>query len=188
MPWEQLAILVIIGLISFVNWLMQKSAEHKAARRTQERIDRGEQAPEANDFGEPDEAERAYEAEEQRRRFMEALGMPVADAEPTPQARAQRDVVSEGPVTRGPARNFLHKLSGDLEQRLVPAETVQPPPIMAPTSRPTTAARRKRAARKVAAPLAPGAPLEFLRDREGLRKAILSQEVLGRCKGLSFDL
>ncbi len=190
MPWEQLAILIIIGLISFVNWVMQKSAEHKEARRLQERIDRGESAPEVepdDDFG--GESERAYQAEEQRRRFMEALGLPVDEAVGRPQQTARREEAEqEGPV-RAPARSFLHKLSGDLERRLAPApieREVVPPPIVAP--RLVSSARRHREVKKTAAPLAPGGQLEFLSEPGGLRKAVLAQEVLGRCKGLSFDL
>ncbi len=188
MPWEQLAILVIIGLISFVNWVMQKSAEHKEARRLQERIDRGELEASAEDDDYGGEAERAYEAEEQRRRFMEALGLPSDDPEPRPQPTQREPVVEAAPSVHGRARNFLHKLSGDLERRLIPEEVapVVPPPIV---SRPAPVSnRRHRSAKTVAAPLAPGGQLEFLSEPGGLRKAVLAQEVLGRCKGLSFDL
>ncbi len=189
MPWEQLAILIIIALISFVNWVMQKSADHKEARRVQERIDRGEAAPEADDDDFGAEVERAYEAEEQRRRFMEALGLPSDDPEPVSRPVQRAQTTREAPVVRSPARNFLHKLSGDIEQRLAPAPTEPesaPPPIVIPRS--PSSSRRHRAVTQAPAPLAPGGQLDFLSEPGGLQKAVLAQEVLGRCKGLSFDL
>jgi hypothetical protein len=188
MPWEQIAILVIIALISFVNWVMQKSATHKEARRVQDRINRGELAPAAEEEGFGGEAERAYEAEENRRRFMEALGLPADSPEPAPNQTRLEPVAGDGEIRRGPVRDFLHKVSSDLEARLAPPEppAVVPPPLVVPRVAPSS--RRKVVVKEVAAPTDPGGQLEFLREPGGLQKAVLAQEVLGRCKGLSFGL
>ncbi|MGC1480736.1 MAG: hypothetical protein WA771_09550 [Chthoniobacterales bacterium] len=182
---EQLVILVIIGLISLVNWLLERSAKHKEARRLEQRADGFDDESAATDV-----AERSGpHPDEQRRRFMEALGLPVDD--PEPEMVAQREVQpppipeAREKVKRGPARNFLHKLSGDLEKRLVPEREVDVVAEQAITLKPVT--RRQRTARKVVSPTAPGGQLDFIRERDGLRKAILAREILGPCKGLSFD-
>ncbi len=175
---EQFIILVIIGLISLVKWVLEKSAEHKAARRTEEPIDGVEE--------DHRDARPETDAEEQRRRFMEALGLPVDDPEPEIQIR--REAAPPPIPEREPVRNFLHKVSDDLERRLVPERETEPvePIKLVPTR--FAASRRHRPVKAVAAPTDPGGSLDFLKAPGGLRRAILAREVLGPCKGLEFDL
>jgi hypothetical protein len=93
---EQLVILLVIGAISLINWLLQKSAEHKKRQRLERKPD-GPDAPGAGSPASPWSADDPQtdvhgksprdghseksvpEPEEQMRRFMEALGLPVPD-------------------------------------------------------------------------------------------------------------
>ena len=76
---EQLVILLLIALISFINWLVKKSAERREARKREKAADQGVEslprpsAPPALPEAEP---------EISMRRLREALGLP-RDVEPT---------------------------------------------------------------------------------------------------------
>ncbi len=109
---EQVILLVVIGLISLVNWMIQSSAEARKKRQMQERIDRGETEPEqpmAARRSEPIEQEPEGDPAENMRRLMEALGLPLEDAPPQP---AQRQQTTPPPLP---------------EQ---PRETMQPPSLV----------------------------------------------------------
>lgn len=187
LPMEQFVILIIIGLISLVNWVMQRSAAHKEAKQAERRADGFEDEPQRQEEAAAVEAGEAGDFDGQRRRFMEALGLPVDDPEPEIEIRRE---AAPPPVPeqfeRKPDRNFLHKVSDDLERRLVPERGGEPPVVLAPVR--GGSARRQRAAKPVAAPTDPGGPVDFLKDPGGLRRAVLAREVLGPCKGLDFEL
>lgn len=192
---EQFVYLLIFAVIGLINWLIQKSQEKREAARQAKAPERPPsplQAPrpvtnpvdELGDVG---------------RKFREALGLPDEAETPKPVARRVEappalppepppplviDVpgdFEEGP--RKPVILFERKLreyEADLERRLVET-TPPPPPVVVPPPRPRPAPAA------VASPAASPRPLdELLRSREGLRRAILVQEVLGTPKGLVF--
>lgn len=179
---EQFIILLIIGLISLVKWILEKSAEHKAARRIEQQIE-GQESFEAT-AEDQREIRPQGDPEEQRRRFMEALGLPTDD--PEPEIEISRESVPPPIPERQPARNFLHKVSDDLERRLVSEPEAPEPIVLAPVR--STSSRRRRPVKEVVARTAVGGPVDFLNAPGGLRRAVLAREVLGPCKGLSFDL
>lgn len=88
---EQLVILIIIGVISLINWLLQKSAEHKSKRPTKSReasgplahtLDREEDfSPEPVVAWEEESPVPKPKAESQAelRRFFEAMGIPMEE-------------------------------------------------------------------------------------------------------------
>jgi len=151
---EQLVILVIIGLISLVNWLMQRSAELREKRKL-ERKSLG--IPEGNPFqGQPpaEEPERLDpDPAANMRRLMEALGLPVEIEQPLPTTRRSEDMPP--PL---------------------------PPPPAAPRSKP--AFRAHRAVQIPAAPAPASALSLALKQRGSLRQAIILREILGPPKGL----
>lgn len=83
---EQLVILVIIGLISLVNWMLQKSAEKREAAKTT-RTERREERREGrrNIYTQPPPG--SPPPRDPFKELMEALGLP-ADAQPPPRMPA----------------------------------------------------------------------------------------------------
>ncbi|MFZ4776181.1 MAG: hypothetical protein ACOYM3_12490 [Terrimicrobiaceae bacterium] len=168
---EQLVIIVIIGLISLVNWLMQRSAQIREERK-QERERLG--IPE----GDPFHGEEAAEVAEHRtesspaagdpsanmRKLLEALGLPVEEAAQPPQAITPRPVAPE--ITPPPALPRL------------PAYRSFTPPKPRPEN--------PNAQAFVMPPPAVTSPLVLaLRSHEGVRQAIVLREILGPPKALS---
>ncbi len=81
---EQLVILVIIGLISLVNWLMQKSAEKReAAKALREAAEEAGEVPRRMVRPQPPPSVRRAPERDPMRELMEALGLPP-DALPPP--------------------------------------------------------------------------------------------------------
>ncbi len=184
---EQLVILVIIALISFVNWLMQKSAEHKARRQAEARAAGG--TSESAERNEPafDEAEAEAEAAEKARKFMEALGLPPEAMPPPPMRRAAPPPLPEVTTVSPPRpepRGFLHKIDDDLERRLMP----DPPKVVHALVSPRSVRPKRPATSRQPLQLEPvtHSMLDFLRTGNGLRNAVLAREILGPPKG--FDL
>jgi hypothetical protein len=99
---EQLVLLVIIGLISLINWLMQRSAQMREKRKL-ERGDLDGRVEPAAEIPEP--AGSAEEnPDEGMRRLMEALGIPPAEEpppEPPPLPRV-REAAPQVPVFAAP--------------------------------------------------------------------------------------
>lgn len=83
---EQLVILVIIGLISLVNWLLQKSAEKREAAKARREAAEGGGAPRRMVRAQPPPSARRAPERDPMRELMEALGLP-ADAMPPPVPR-----------------------------------------------------------------------------------------------------
>jgi hypothetical protein len=156
---EQVVIIVIIGLISLVNWLMKRSAEIREQRR-EERARLG--IPEGDPFH-PSEPKSDQPAPPppgpnvEMRRLMEALGIPMEEAEvlvPT--------VREEPPV-------------------LPPLPAFQPPPA----PRKSTAENPNKQAFAIPR-AAPETPLSIaLRSRDGVRQAIVLREILGPPKAFT---
>lgn len=184
---EQLVILIIIGVISLINWLLQKSAEHKSKRPTKSREASGPLAhtlEREEDFSpepvvaweeEPAVARPKAESQAELRRFFEAMGIPLEEE------------VAPAPVVRP---SFVEPPA--LPQPPVPV--VAEPPVRAFVP----PARRERVSAKYAE-LAKG----FARAEEaheaassgdfrgllshpsGLRQAMILREILGPPKALA---
>jgi hypothetical protein len=182
---EQLVIVIIIGAVSLIKWLMEKSAEARAAREIAERI--GDPTPDEPNVAPPRPAPpmqaprpSAYpisDFETAARRLREALGLPEESELPRPVERR-----AEPPVAprKEPVILFERplpdlRMAPPIERAFEPLP--EPPPYVEPQPAP-----RKSTADKTA-----GAGLdELLRSRDGLRKAILMSEILGTPKGLVF--
>ncbi len=184
---EQLVLLVIIGLISLVNWLMQKAAEKREAAG-QKRVERREAKREARrnvyTQGVPapsPDARRTPTGRDPFKELMDALGLPSDEAPPPP-------VV---------AREDFH------EEEFASMEEPAPPPV---PSQPAAPKKPRWQAPSVRRPDAKTAQLasafasigekpatayrgtslqEFLSGRDAQRKAIVLAEILGTPRGLA---
>ncbi|MEI6279751.1 MAG: hypothetical protein WCQ16_10285 [Verrucomicrobiae bacterium] len=150
---EQLVILVIIGLISLVNWLIQRSSEIREQRK-HEREQQG--IPEGNPFLPSDEKNAVpprKDPSEEMRKLMEALGVPVEE----PPLHSQ----IEAPPQLPPAPAF------------VPLPSRQKPPAAkktVPGARPLMPPQHTASSRAFS---------DVLRSRGGVRQAIVLREILG---------
>ncbi len=159
---EQLVILVIIGLISLVNWLMQRSAEMKEKRRLEKAAQQGEPP-------EPLVPEPSYETQEERpdeamRKLMEALGLPVEEAPPPLPRPAPPTPAEPPPIVVRP--NFSHKRLAEPPQEVFVHEVSQ---VTQPRRGPATVAVAK-----------PSRFRTLLSTNEGIRDALVLSEVLGK--------
>jgi hypothetical protein len=163
---EQLVILVIIGLISLVNWLMQRSAKMKEKRRLERAAQQGEPP-------EPLVPEPSFETQEERpdeamRKLMEALGLPVEEVPPPiPQSAPPplvQPVFEEPPPAATPA--FTHNRLSE-----------QPSPVFVYEVPQATQPRRGPAIVEVAKP---SRFRTLLSTPEGIRDAFVLSEVLGK--------
>jgi hypothetical protein len=152
---EQVVIIVIIGLISLVNWVVKRSAEIREERKL-ERQRLG--IPEGDPFhSAPHQAESpapltrpALAPSAEMRRLMEALGLPSEEEEAPP-----------GPVVR--------------EAPLPPLPAYRPPAASKPRAEKPAAG-----VASISPTAAPVSPLaSALRSRDGIRQAIVLREILG---------
>ena len=183
---EQLVILIIIGLISLVNWVMQKSAEKREAAKLK-RVERGEVKRESrrNIYTQPAPAAPPVARRQTAERdpfkdLMDALGLPADEAPPRP-------VVAE------PA--FIE------EEEFSSLEEPAPPPVPKPAvkiprwqspavpkfdDKTAQLAYAFAAAGDKAATSYRGTNLsDLLGDRDAQRKAIVLGEILGTPRGLT---
>jgi hypothetical protein len=172
---EQFIFLLVIIVISLIKWLMEKSAEQRAKRQTTERMDRPDRAAPAPPIRAPRPiAQPLPDFDSAARRLREALGLP--DESELPPAR--RPVAPPPPLPTFKVEEVKVVPRIDLEHRIVP-----PPAAV------ERAAQSFRQHSKepilVSAPARSGIA-ELLASRDGLRKAILAQEILGTPKGLVF--
>ena len=179
---DQLVLLLIIGAIGLINWVLQKSAEHREKKKAEalHRDGPGEPVFQAPETSGPNE---------QARRFLEALGLPDDALPPLPTAAPSLPPSLPPPPVRGTIptqppirRNFLHKVQPDLERRLFDSESFESPPEPSPKSRRSL---------PVAAPLttadapAGGSKIRsLLVNSEALRRAMIVREVLGPPRAL----
>jgi len=157
---EQLVILLVIGIISLVNWLMQRSTEIRERRKAE---DGRFGIPGENPFQPADEkpattTEPVKDPAREMRKLMEALGLPLEDEEP--------------PVRRElPPAPELPPLPAYLPKAPAPKPVVQiPAAAFAPHTPP--------AARTALA--------QALRSRDGVRQAIILREILGPPKAFTL--
>jgi hypothetical protein len=185
---EQLVILLLIALISIINWVIQKSKEAREKRKLQKRADAtGEPVAKQESTPEPTGTETAM------RRLREALGLPEDAPPPAIPKRVE-------PAEVAPKRVERKRLWPPAPAPLPAPDQVIPPPLPHPERRPVVVQappvrrweqhRRFEFSHKGAKPLLPEAPKESLRVREllqsqgGLRDAVVLSEILGAPKSL----
>ncbi|MEX1010151.1 MAG: hypothetical protein WEB31_06020 [Chthoniobacterales bacterium] len=182
---EQLVILVIIGLISLANWVMQKSAEKREAAKLK-RVERGEVKRETrrNIYTQPapaapPEARRQTAERDPFKDLMDALGLPADEAPP-------------GTVVAEPA--FIG------EEEFASLEEPAPPPVPKPAVKiprwqsPAVPKFDDKTAKLAYAFAAAGDKAvtsyrgtklsDLLGDRDAQRKAVVLGEILGTPRGL----
>jgi hypothetical protein len=180
---EQLVIVLVIAVVSLVKWLMEKSAEQRSRRETEERIDELErQHPRQSPPAPPIRAPRPVapspmpDMEEAARRLRKALGLPEESELPRPQHRAP----APPPPLPRPVETFLERAEpavAQIEEKLIPPVS---PPRRAPKP-----AKPKKSASAAEAPVSARSQLDhLLRSRDGLRQIVLAREILGPPKGL----
>jgi len=192
---EQVILLLVIGLISLVNWMIQKSAEARKKRQQQERIDRGEESVQPTASRRYDQRAEEPETEgdpaENMRRLMEALGLPLEDAPPQPVQRPQaappplpaqpREMVQPPPLVRT-VREM--EAAGEMPVHR------QPTPVV-PAQRAKLHDWQRKAAKSLEASAAaeanhavkPSRVRQMLQQPGSLRDAVILTEILGRPKG-----
>lgn len=185
---EQLVILLLIALISIINWIIQKSKERREKRKLEKRADAtGE--PVAKQAPAPD----ATGTETAMRRLREALGLPEEAPPPVIPQRAE------------PKRLEAERIEPKRGERHVPVpapspDRLAPPPLPQPERRPILVHappvprwqehRRFGSLHKIAKPPLSEVPKQSPRIREllqsqgGLRDAVVLSEILGPPKSL----
>jgi len=157
---DQAVILVIIALISLVNWLMKRSAELREKKKLERQADGTlETSPyreQPDDIDEPPLSRPIVDPAAEMRKLMEALGLPMEEVAPP--------VVTERP----PA--------------LPKPEPVVPRFTRRPSARPDLSPARKSAA--VVVTRQPGPLATALSNPQTLRQAIVLRTILGPAKGL----
>ncbi len=194
---EQVILILVIGLISLVNWMIQKSAEARKKRQMQERIDRGEAEPSqptsARRYDRVDEEpETEGDPAENMRRLMEALGLPLEDAPPQP---VQRPQTTPPPLPSQPREMMqpppLVRTVREMEERgEMPVHRQPTPTVATPAQRPKLHDWQRKAAKALEASAAaeasrtvkPSRARQMLRQPESIRDAIILSEILGKPK------
>ncbi len=168
---EQLVIILLIALISFINWLVKKSAALREERKRRQASDKGGESLRSD----PPPPQPEREPDIHMRRLKEALGLPD-EVEPPP-------------------------LSRRLQERLPTpaAPPPQPPPLpVKPVFSPVSVSRPREEFRapefhprigkparpKIQAGAAPSRIRELLGSSGGLRDAVVLSEILGPPKCL----
>jgi hypothetical protein len=185
---EQLVILLLIALISIINWIIQKSKESREKRKLEKRADAtGE--PVAKREPAPD----ATGTETAMRRLREALGLPEDAPPPAIPKRAESERVES-------KRIEPKRIERPAVAPLPSPDQLVPPPLPQREKRPVVVqvppVRRREGHRKfefphkIAKPPLPEEvqqPLrirELLRSQGGLRDAVVLSEILGPPKSL----
>lgn len=164
---EQLIFLAIIALISFVNWLMQRSAELREKKKLErQRSGQSGESPyrphpiQENHEVESAPSPAAPDPAADMRRLMEALGLPLEEEAP-------RTAPAPPPLPT-------------FEEVPAALEAPRPIPTFVPPPRATPAAALATPIQRPAPPM-----LRTLQTRDGLRQAIVLREILGPPKALA---
>lgn len=171
---EQLVLLLIIAAISLINWIIQKSAEHRKNRKQEEAAREAGEEPAFQDEFEPafhdEERETASARESKRpddelRKFLEAMGLPVEEEAPTPRPNIT-EAPAPPPLPQQPKakkpRQSLREMR-ELAARFEKSEDVH---SAAYSERPTVA------------------PMALFGTMDQIRQGIVMREVLGPPRGL----
>ncbi len=177
---EQLVVLAIIGLLSMVNWAVQKSNEKREAAKTKRDVVRGERKKsQRNIYTQPPPVPAARKSQPQRDSFqelMEALGLPPEAAPPAPVFPRE----FSSPTLATPRE----------EEEFASLEEEAPKPSLPTPSR--TARERQLAAafssHETSVPTARATTTiqSLLSNRTSQRQAILLAEILGTPRGLTY--
>lgn len=175
---EQFVILIIIAAISLINWLLQKSAEHKNRRMAQQKEAEGGGAGDADadeQTARSDEGKWAA-PEEDLRKFMEALGLPGEDLPPPPVVQKHQPPPIPEIITPPQAPPAVAKTNAQIRAQ-------------ASKEMRELAARFQQQAYDIAEPDTGGSSTtndfrEFLQSPKKLRNGIILREILGPPKGL----
>jgi hypothetical protein len=171
---EQLVLILIIAAISFVNWLIKKSAEARQRRKFQRQEQLGGE-PEI--WQEPERNEPPASSEDpdaSMRRLMEALGLPV-EAEPPPVPAHRTPTAPPAPVVERPIQ------PPPLPQTVVPRVPEKP---AFPVARIASPAGKSVLVEPTAEKRSPGSVHDLLASPDSLKKAIILTEILGASKAL----
>lgn len=179
---EQLVVLIVIGLISLVNWILQKAAEKREAaqmKREAGRVERREAR--RNIYTERPPTPEARPAQDPFKELMEALGLPAEEAPPVARRMMEPEVFEE--------------------EEFVSLEEPTPPPVSVIERAPAWQApkRPQQPDRKTAELASAFAAVEqkssspvlganirnFLTGRDAQRKAVVLAEILGTPRGLA---
>lgn len=158
---EQLILILIIALISFINWLFKKSAEAREKRKLERQAMEGGESLER--VGEPEPDSRgSIDPDDSMRRLMEALGLP----QDTPPPPIPQQAPAPPPLPQIP-------------------QFAEDPAPLARSSRVVPVARQSRTTPPAPKPKPAASPLrELLAAPDGLRKAVILSEILGAPKSL----
>ena len=180
---EQLVILIIIGLISLVNWILQKAAEKReAAKFKRENVRDERREARRNIYTEKKPVPEGRHDKDPFKELMEALGLPAEEAPPLVARRAIEPEIFE-------------------EEEFVSLEEPTPPPVPVAVRAPAWQApkRSKQPDRKAAELASAFAALQqspsasyrgsnitsLLAGRDAQRKAFVLAEILGTPRGLA---
>jgi hypothetical protein len=190
---EQLVIILLIALISIINWIIQKSKERREKQKLEKRADA---------TGEPvakhEPAPEATETETAMRRLREALGLPDEAPPPVRPRRAEpkrAEAERIEPKRAEPKKRIERPVSPPPRS----PDRLVPPPLPQAERRPAVVHvrpvrweqhRRFEPLHKIAKPSLPEVPKqpprirELLQSQGGLRDAVVLSEILGPPKSL----
>ena len=189
---EQLVIILLIALISIINWIIQKSKERREKRKLEKRADA---------TGEPvakhEPAPEATGTETAMRRLREALGLPDEAPPPVIPRRAEPKRV-EGERIEPKRVEREKRIERPVSPPLPSPDRLAPPPLPQAERRPAVVHvppvrwehRRFESLHKIAKPSLPEVPKqpprirELLQSQGGLRDAVVLSEILGPPKSL----
>jgi len=187
---EQLVILLIIGLISLVNWLMQKAAEKREAR-TERRVEKREVKREArrNIYTQPapqTEPRQAPAGRDPLKDLMDALGLPPEEAPPGPVV-AEPDFFPDDAefIPFEETKPFVETKPPPLPKPVVKTPRWQSPAVPKFDDKTAQLAYAFAAVEDRATSSYGGTKLsDLLVGRDAQRKAIVLAEILGTPRGL----
>jgi hypothetical protein len=189
---EQLVIILLIALISIINWIIQKSKERREKRKLEKRADA---------TGEPvakhEPAPEATGTETAMRRLREALGLPDEAPPPVIPRRAEPKRM-EGERIEPKRVERKKRIERPVSPPLPSPDRLAPPPLPQAERRPAVVHvppvrwehSRFESLHKIAKPSLPEVPKqpprirELLQSQGGLRDAVVLSEILGPPKSL----
>lgn len=175
---DQLVLLVIIGLISLVNWVMRKAAEKREQAKFEREAGRNIYT---RDGGRKPALRRAIPpSEDPLKDLMEALGLPRDAVAPPPVPQRAPELEEEFASLEEPAAPPLPQEAAEVRVR-----RWQAPEVRRPDEKTALLASRFAAQEKAApAPSRPSTVRSLLGDRASKRHAIVIAEILGPPRAL----
>jgi hypothetical protein len=180
---EQLVLLVVIGLISLVNWLMQKAAE----KREQAQLERqAKRESKRNVYTQPAPATPARPAhraagpvQDPFKELMDALGLP-SDQLPPPPVTRREEIVEEEEFASAEEAPPLPERRPEIR-----TPRWQPPAVRRPDEKTARLASAFAAVEEKPAAARRGTKLQdLLSNRDSQRQAVILAEILGTPRGL----